>query len=338
MKEKYTCSHFSPLRSHHLTKRNSCQTNPNDEYEAAEWYGLNTYVFCNGKAKSYDDALGFQLLGESFKSYDYSIPVLLTEFGCLSETFPTEKGYAGQRNFLQAKWLLEEPFMREVFSGGFAFEYSIEMAYAKSDSPYPFHHAGKQNYGIGHMQNETCDDITNPCSYVPHPSFYNLKEAYDTAVITSQATKDTFVPSKNRISNTKCPAHYPALNEFEWLTDRTPNIVCPRKGMDSQFVCPADYKQLLVQHSNSRMPPDFYTVILPIILIVVAAIAIFIVRKYQPDFSGTKSPRKNSLDASLSEESDGLLSMKSYNRQTGGEYQALSSDSSSEDLAAKDEP
>lgn len=99
-------------------------------------------MFCDGKAQSYGDALGFQLLGQSFQSYDYSIPVLLTEFGCLSKTFPTKDGYAGERNFLQARWMLEEPFMREIFSGGFAFEYSIEMEYAKSDSPYPFTHLG----------------------------------------------------------------------------------------------------------------------------------------------------------------------------------------------------
>lgn len=88
-------------------------------------------------------------LQQSFDDFEMSIPVILTEFDCLSDTYPTIDGYEGQRNFLQAKWMLEEPKLRNLFSGGFAFEYSIEAANAAPASPFPFIKFGKQNYGIG---------------------------------------------------------------------------------------------------------------------------------------------------------------------------------------------
>jgi hypothetical protein len=125
----------------------NCQGDPDDEYEYAEWYGLNSYVMCDAKAEEYKDAPGLRLMQQSFASFHYSIPVLMTEFGCLSEDFPIIDGYEGQRNFLQAKWMLHEPELREVFAGGFAFEYSMERANA--GIPFPYKSNGKQNYGIG---------------------------------------------------------------------------------------------------------------------------------------------------------------------------------------------
>jgi hypothetical protein len=68
-----------------------------DDLDHAEWYGLNTYVYCNANHTSFDQAGGFKLLLDSFESYNYSIPVLLTEFGCLSKSFATIDSYQGQR-------------------------------------------------------------------------------------------------------------------------------------------------------------------------------------------------------------------------------------------------
>ncbi len=109
----------------------NCQSDKKDDLEHADWYGLNTYVYCNGTADSYDQALGFDELSKNFHSYNYSIPVLLTEYGCLSQTFPTIDGYEGQRNFNQAKWL-GLPSVQDDFAGGLAFEYSIEKANART--------------------------------------------------------------------------------------------------------------------------------------------------------------------------------------------------------------
>lgn len=324
----------------------SCQTDPDDPYEAAEWYGLNSYVFCDGNATKYDDALGFQLLGQAFESYMYSIPVLLTEFGCLSKTFRAQGGYQAQRNFLQAKWLLEQPYMREVFSGGFAFEYSMEMEYAKSDSPYPFTRLGGQSYGVGHLANETCDDIEQQCQYVPHPSFYNLKEAYSTANISNTVTKDTFVPSPNRLQHSQCPDHFPPLQKFKWSPDDTDNLACPKKGSASQFTCPADYNMLFIKsksktsglqvHRSNYFWGTLYTVVL---LAVATASFLYVRRRSKKPVPEILTLRPYSEDDSLSDESNGLLSMKDY-RSTGGAgmYQALSSDSSSVDLPSRAKP
>ena len=231
--------------------------------------------------------------------------------------------------------------MREVFSGGFAFEYSIEMEYAKSGSPYPFEHLGGQNYGIGHFANETCNDITEPCSYVPHPSFYSLKEQYNTAVITSQSTKDTFVPDKKRLSSSSCPPKYPKLHEFEWAADKTANLACPKRGMDSQFVCPADYKQLLIQERSGLGKSGRFEILAWVGAFILVALGVkAIVHAIHKKRGILEFPhvRKTSLDGSLSDESEGLLSMKDYALASGGKYQALSSDSSSEDLVGQHEP
>ncbi len=108
----------------------NCQTDPRDVFDYAQWYGINTYVYCNGTADKLSEAAGFQSLSESFESYNYSIPVLLTEYGCLSKSFPTVDGYQGQRNFNQAKWLGVGSVQND-FAGGLAFEYSIEAANAQ---------------------------------------------------------------------------------------------------------------------------------------------------------------------------------------------------------------
>lgn len=127
----------------------NCQSDPTDRYENAEWLGLNAYVMCDGTGTRYDDALGLKGLQKSFDSYNYSIPVLMTEFGCLSDSFRVVDGYHGQRTFMQARWLIDQPELRSLFAGVFGFEYSIEKANAKQESPYPFKCFGKQNYGIG---------------------------------------------------------------------------------------------------------------------------------------------------------------------------------------------
>lgn len=58
-------------------------------------------------------------------------------------------GYEGQRTFQQARWLLENPELRDQFAGGFAFEYSIELQNAIAEVPYPFKQLGGQTYGVG---------------------------------------------------------------------------------------------------------------------------------------------------------------------------------------------
>lgn len=121
----------------------NCASDPNDPYENAEWFGLNSYVHCDGTIHEYEDAGGYKNLALSYESYHYSIPVLITEFGCLSKNFPTLLGFESQRTFDQAKWLMEEPDLREYFSGGFAFEYSIEWQNAAFESPWPFTKEGK---------------------------------------------------------------------------------------------------------------------------------------------------------------------------------------------------
>jgi len=213
----------------------NCQSDPNDRLENAEWYGINTYVYCDGEHPDYKDAKGFQYLQQSFQSYNYSIPVLLTEFGCLSESFPTVDGYEGQRTFNQAKWL-SMPSVQNDFAGGFAFEYSIEAQNAQT--PFPFKEFGKQNYGVGYFAPEECDDVNIMCEYKQTPSFYNLKNAYAYVKPDINITLSSFVTEEGREGRTPCPANFPSLQSYAWKADYIRSISCPKRS-NQLWQCPA---------------------------------------------------------------------------------------------------
>jgi len=214
----------------------NCLTNKMDWLESAEWYGLNTYVYCDGAVKTYKEAVGFRSLVDSFKRYKYSIPVLLTEFGCLSQTFPTIDGYAGIRNFNQAKFMGSEKEVQEVFAGGFVFEYSTEKSIART--PYPFKEYGPQNYGLGYMSPEFCNDIDIPCTFVPIPAFDQLKAAYGSATENYvPMNRDDFWVEQDRAPKMSCPPDFPALTDFDWDPDKYPSLECPSIAKMT-YTCP----------------------------------------------------------------------------------------------------
>lgn len=199
-----------------------------DELENAEWYGLNTYINCDSTAQSFEDAAGFKQLQNSFQSYKYSIPVILTEYGCLNPSFPTIDGYEAQRTFLQSSWLYSSD-LRDDFAGGFVFEYTTELANAQSGSPYPFTSYGPQNYGLGYFSPKNCDDIDVPCKFVKMPNFENLKKQYETVDVSGEPSKTEFTPSSSRVGRTKCPANFKTLASFSWPSDDTADSSCPNR-------------------------------------------------------------------------------------------------------------
>uniref|UniRef100_K3WLX6 Glycoside hydrolase n=1 Tax=Globisporangium ultimum (strain ATCC 200006 / CBS 805.95 / DAOM BR144) TaxID=431595 RepID=K3WLX6_GLOUD len=209
-----------------------------DPLEQAQWYGINTYIHCDDISDP-KKATGFNMLRDSFGSYKYSIPVILTEFGCTSLGFPTMKNkvgvYKGQRTFHDAKWMNSIDYS-EYFAGGFAFEYTTENANSKSTSKYPFTEFGPQNYGLGYLSPEDCDDVKKPCSYVQMPNFDNLAKAYQAPDSPEEPTLKTFKPAANRTAPSKCPAGYPALRDYQWEGGLKPTSKCPMNT--PKFQCP----------------------------------------------------------------------------------------------------
>lgn len=185
-------------------------------YERAEWYGINTYIHCDDISNP-KEATGFNNLRDSFKGYKYSIPVVLTEFGCTSDRFPTQNGYKAQRTFHDAVWM-NSPDYSEYFAGGCAFEYSTENANSKSTASYPFTEFGPQNYGLGYLSPEHCDDMseTTRCAYVPMANFDNLAAAYKQFNASDEPSFSTFEPAADRTAPSKCPAEYPSIGKFTW--------------------------------------------------------------------------------------------------------------------------
>jgi hypothetical protein len=193
----------------------NCQGD-DDPLEHAEWFGINSYQHCVGSVTDSAQSNGWQIMKNDFQSYNYSIPVLLTEYGCIRTSFPTIDGFEGQRTFAQAQWLFESGF-QDVFEGGFVFEYSTEKDNAVT--AYPFTTFGSGNYGVGYFSPSDCNDIGRACAYNPKPEFFNLQSAYNDVETTGIIQRESFVPGQHRVGRSKCPDRFPLLSSYSWPSD-----------------------------------------------------------------------------------------------------------------------
>lgn len=168
---------------------------------------------CGPNSVSYffADSLNVLLMFES------SSHALSLDFqGCLSDTFETIDGYDAQRNFLQVEALFSPQF-RQVFNGGFVFEYSTEKVYSEQTSPYPFTEFGPGNYGVGYFSPEDCNGMDVPCEYIPKPEFYNLASRYAAVDVSSEVNLNMHNPAVT--SSLACPDEIPSVDSFEWPTE-----------------------------------------------------------------------------------------------------------------------
>ncbi|KAG6594196.1 putative glycoside hydrolase [Phytophthora cinnamomi] len=195
----------------------NCRTDATDVHENAEWYGLNAYQYCDNTAKTITDAgaAGFKQLQTDFLSYNMTIPVMLTEYGCLNANFPKVGDYEAQRTWLQTGWLYSSDF-RKVFSGGFAFEYSTELqnsAFSTPASVYPFTSYGPQNYGLGYFSPADCDHTSVACVYNPMPNYDNLTAQYNATDISSESSMAAFTSDRVTIPTAGL---YMLRSKVEW--------------------------------------------------------------------------------------------------------------------------
>lgn len=83
----------------------NCRSDPDDDLENAEWAGLNVYLHCDGSATDISQLTGYRKFLSDFQSFNLSLPVLITELGCVHSSFPIYQKQGGsllpQRNFLQ---------------------------------------------------------------------------------------------------------------------------------------------------------------------------------------------------------------------------------------------
>lgn len=277
-------------------------------YDVPDWYGLNAYLYCDGNITNYHDATGFKEMVHQFDTAKLPFPIVLTEFGCLSPSFPNvaisksnktslstgvnddnnksnsstmasinhssyytngaDIVYEGQRTFLQAYWLVNEPNVLEVLAGGLAFEYSIEMENAKtSASFYPFYKFGYQNYGIGYFSPPSCDDYEILCEYNPYPEFDNLSRMYRNVRIIYYTNNSNGDDVMNASRNYIYPTQFPHFNSYHWESDQWLTISHPfstsssslsswlfglgHQNIIEQFQCPNNNEFHIVNESNA---------------------------------------------------------------------------------------
>jgi 1,3-beta-glucanosyltransferase GAS5 len=196
-----------------------CRGDATDELENAEYIGINAYQHCDGTSAALP---GYELLLSDFAGYNLTVPVIVSEFGCLSRSFPTIDGYEGQRDFVDVDALFSSRY-REEFVGGAVFEYSTELI--NSLSPYPFVTYGEGNYGIGYFTPEDCDEITTPCVYEPFPQFTTLATKYDAVDTSDEPNLKSYNPAN--LTFPTCPSLFPPLSNFTWPSASVADLSCP---------------------------------------------------------------------------------------------------------------
>lgn len=211
----------------------NCRTDPTDKFETVEWYGINVYLQCDGRVQNYKNLPGFKKLYSDFKELNAAVPMLVTEYGCLNPSFPTENGYEGQRTWLQAALIHSKEF-RDVFNGGFIFEYSTELANSKSTSDYPFKSYGPQNYGLGYYTPKNCNHDSVKCTYERMPNFDYLATQYNAVDTSDEVLMADFEVPASRTSPVACPSQIKKLTDFSW-SNSTEWLACPAT---SSFTCP----------------------------------------------------------------------------------------------------
>lgn len=134
--------------------------------QPADWIGINTYLHCNGNDTDPAQLPGYNDLLLDLQELQLPMPLVITEFGCLSDSFPTVNGFPGQRTFVQVATFAMTNFSQEL-AGNIAFEYSYEVNATVA-----------KNYGLGALVPSDCNDVSIPCTYQPYPQFSFLQEAY----------------------------------------------------------------------------------------------------------------------------------------------------------------
>jgi hypothetical protein len=209
-----------------------CRTNPNDPFENAEWFALNSYRQCDGSATSVDDIVGWPELRTSFQAANFPGPVLFGEYGCRERGFPTMDGFETQRTWYQAE-ALYTPDYSDIFAGGFVFEYSAEKEVVDinlqfmadrfnngiPESAWPYDKFAKLNYGIGYFSPSDCqhddgsgDGSFTTCQYEKYPEWEGLMRVY-------ARSDGTNVRPQSSGSIPPCPERFSPLSFYDWPTD-----------------------------------------------------------------------------------------------------------------------
>jgi len=214
----------------------NCRSNPNDELENAEFYGLNAYQHCDGSAETIQDMSGYIQLLSDFTSYDMSIPVIISEFGCRSRSFPTIDGFQSQRTWLQVDALYSPDYLK-VFAGGIVFEYSAEKKIADTSdgkvNVWPYYNHTKLQYGVTYYSPVDCDHVDVPCENKKYPEFDLLAFKFEKVDVNLPLLDDYDPPE---ISLTECPSSIAPLSDFDWPSKNEADFWCPPE--DATYTCP----------------------------------------------------------------------------------------------------
>lgn len=202
----------------------NCRTNSSDELENAEWYGQNAYLQCDPNVTNISQLVGWQQLLQDYTSYNLSVPVVISEYGCRAR-FPTIGKFQAQRTWVQVDALYSPSYVQEL-AGAVVFEYSAEKRVVDTSpqgAPWPYYKFMKLQYGVGYYSPVTCDDIAIPCVYNPYPEFDLLSTKLHAVDNSYVPNIDSYV-SQGEIPD--CPSGFAAIDDFVWPVDDQPDLPC----------------------------------------------------------------------------------------------------------------
>lgn len=216
----------------------NCRSNTSDSLENAEFYGINSYLHCDGSATTVEDLNGYTQLLSDFSDYQMNIPVVISEFGCRSRSFPTIDGFQSQRTWLQIDAIYSPDYLQE-FAGGVIFEYSAEKKIADTSDmgnggEYPYMEHTKLQYGVTYYFPVDCDHTTVECENIKYPEFDLLVDKLESVNVDSVPSLDAYNPPN--LPFTQCPNSIPPLSDFDWPSAKQDDWFCPPE--DDAYTCP----------------------------------------------------------------------------------------------------
>lgn len=153
----------------------NCEDAADSQFGYVDFYGVNSYQWCGEQTMQ---SSGYNILLEDYQ--DFNIPLILSEFGC---------NRVKPRKFTEISQGIFSPEMMEIFSGGLAYEYSMES----------------NGYGIVKIGDADGDDGNGDVQLLP--DFWELKKQYELA------NKADTSKVKNKIMQRKqCETQYKNIN------------------------------------------------------------------------------------------------------------------------------
>lgn len=187
-------------------------------------------------------------------------------------------------------------------------------------------------HDIGYFSPENCDDVKINCKYHPTPTFALLQKAYATHNHSlNTTTLDDFHISELRQNRSVCPPNFPKLSSIQWDADKHPFRRCPSRAQ-TKLTCPAIDGQVVVNPTNNATHGLVGQVLMAFLMLVCTLLAVRGIRQHWGQRGDYQKLQQVIISTdSTSDDSTGFVALTGFPNTVKTQYQAIESDSGSEE-------